>query len=60
MGQGPLSGVRVVEFAGIGPAPFVAMLLSDMGAEVVRIDRTPVDPFPNPVVNRGRTSICVG
>ena len=57
--QGPLSGVRVVEFAGIGPAPFVAMLLSDMGAEVVRIDRSPVDPFPNPVVNRGRTSILL-
>ena len=59
MGQGPLSGVRVVEFAGIGPAPFVAMLLSDMGAEVVRIDRSPFDPFPNPVVNRGRTSILL-
>lgn len=57
--QGPLSGVRVVEFAGIGPAPFAAMLLSDMGAEVVRIDRSPVDPFPNPVVNRGRTSILL-
>jgi len=59
MGQGPLSGVRVVEFAGIGPAPFVAMLLSDMGAEVARIDRSPVDLFPNPVVNRGRTSILL-
>ena len=59
MGQGPLSGVRVVEFAGIGPTPFVGMLLSDMGAEVVRIDRSPVDPFPNPVVNRGRTSILL-
>lgn len=59
MGQGPLSGVRVVEFAGIGPAPFAAMLLADMGAEVVRIDRAPVDPFPNPVVNRGRSSILL-
>lgn len=59
MGHGPLSGVRVVEFAGIGPAPFVAMLLSDMGAEVVRIDRSPTDPWPNPVVNRGRTSILL-
>jgi alpha-methylacyl-CoA racemase len=39
MGQGPLSGVKVVEFAGIGPGPFCCMLLSDMGAEVVRIDR---------------------
>ena len=39
MAQGPLDGVRVVEFAGIGPGPFCAMLLSDLGAEVVRIDR---------------------
>lgn len=37
--MGPLAGVRIVEFAGIGPAPFCAMLLADMGAEVVRIDR---------------------
>lgn len=38
--MGPLSGVRVVEMAGIGPAPFCAMLLADMGADVLRIDRT--------------------
>ena len=37
--SGPLDGVRVVEFAGIGPAPFCAMLLADLGAEAVRIDR---------------------
>lgn len=37
--MGPLAGVRVVELAGIGPVPFAAMLFSDMGAEVVRIDR---------------------
>src|SRR5579859_7345984 len=37
--MGPLEGVRIVELAGIGPAPFCAMLLSDMGAEVIRIDR---------------------
>ena len=36
---GPLSGHRVVEFAGIGPGPFAAMMLADMGAEVIRIDR---------------------
>src|SRR4051794_214895 len=36
---GPLQGVRVVEFAGIGPAPFCGMLLADLGADVVRIDR---------------------
>ena len=37
--MGVLSGYRIVEFAGIGPAPMAAMLLSDMGAEVLRIDR---------------------
>ena len=37
--MGPLQGIRIVEFAGIGPGPFAAMLLSDMGAEVIRIDR---------------------
>jgi alpha-methylacyl-CoA racemase len=37
--SGPLDGVRVVELAGIGPAPFAAMLLADLGADVVRIDR---------------------
>ncbi|GMV62135.1 MAG: alpha-methylacyl-CoA racemase [Parvibaculum sp.] len=39
MGSGPLSGIRIVEFAGIGPGPFCAMLLSDMGADIIRIDR---------------------
>ncbi len=39
MGKGPLAGVKIVEFAGIGPGPFCGMLLSDMGADVVRIDR---------------------
>jgi len=37
--MGPLEGVKVVELAGIGPGPFCAMLLSDMGAEVIRVDR---------------------
>ena len=37
--SGPLAGIRVIEFAGLGPAPFCAMMLSDMGANVVRIDR---------------------
>ncbi|MFC8229700.1 CaiB/BaiF CoA transferase family protein [Streptomyces sp. NPDC057287] len=37
--QGPLTGVRVVELAGIGPGPFAAMLLADLGADVVRVDR---------------------
>ncbi|WP_049577710.1 CaiB/BaiF CoA transferase family protein, partial [Streptomyces sp. SBT349] len=37
--EGPLSGTRVVELAGLGPAPFAAMLLGDLGADVVRVDR---------------------
>ncbi|MBE7199706.1 MAG: CoA transferase, partial [Parafilimonas terrae] len=37
---GPLSGLRVVEFAGIGPAPMAAMLFADLGADVLRLDRT--------------------
>ncbi|MBL9012490.1 MAG: CoA transferase, partial [Alphaproteobacteria bacterium] len=37
--SGPLSGIRIIEFAGIGPGPFCGMLFADMGADVVRIDR---------------------
>ena len=40
MRQGPLTGLKIVEFAGIGPGPFCGMLLSDLGADVVRIDRS--------------------
>ncbi|MCU1452545.1 MAG: carnitine dehydratase [Acidimicrobiales bacterium] len=63
--MGPLSGVKVVEIAGIGPGPFCAMLLSDLGADVVRIDRSsnvlggdPATP-PGDVLNRGRRSVAV-
>jgi alpha-methylacyl-CoA racemase len=64
---GPLAGLRVIEMAGIGPAPFCAMLLADMGAEVVRIDRRePVDlGLPGrqdrkfEVLLRGRRSVAV-
>jgi crotonobetainyl-CoA:carnitine CoA-transferase CaiB-like acyl-CoA transferase len=37
--MGPLAGFRIIEMAGIGPAPFAAMLLADMGAEIIRVDR---------------------
>ena len=37
--SGPLQGIKVVEMAGIGPGPFCAMLLADMGADVVRVER---------------------
>ena len=55
MGQGPLSGLKVVEFAGIGPGPFCGMLLSDLGADVVRIDRPGIGGCdPRDFVSRGR------
>jgi alpha-methylacyl-CoA racemase len=63
--KGPLAGVRVVELAGLGPAPFAAMLLADLGAEVVRVDRTvPAglqwgDGARGDVVNRGKRSLAV-
>lgn len=50
---GPLKGLRVVEFAGIGPGPHVAMLLADLGAQVVRIERKGT-VINNPVVERAR------
>src|ERR1700753_387878 len=40
MKMGPLTGIKIVEFAGIGPAPMAAMLLADMGATILRLDRT--------------------
>ncbi len=52
-GTGPLAGVRVVEFAGIGPGPHAAMLLGDMGAKVLRIER-PGGSAADPVTGRGR------
>jgi alpha-methylacyl-CoA racemase len=55
--RGPLTGVRVVEFAGIGPAPFGAMLLADLGADVVRIERPGVEE-DLAVLSRGRTSVA--
>src|SRR5690554_4442950 len=59
MAQGPLDGLKVLEFAGIGPAPFCAMLLSDMGADVVRIDRPRAGAAPHDVTARGRTSVAL-
>ncbi|MFJ9906695.1 CaiB/BaiF CoA transferase family protein [Streptomyces sp. NPDC101152] len=62
-GQGPLTGVRVVELAGIGPGPFAAMLLADLGADVVRVDRPggaglAIDPAYD-VTNRNKRSVIV-
>jgi alpha-methylacyl-CoA racemase len=56
--NGPLTGLRVVEFVGIGPGPHVAMLLADLGAEVVRIERQG-GQIMNPVVERARHRVAV-
>ena len=64
--SGPLTGVKVLELAGIGPGPFCGMLLADMGADVLRIDRlqrsalglAPIDPKYD-VMLRGRRSIAL-
>jgi alpha-methylacyl-CoA racemase len=58
--QGPLHGVKVVEFVGLGPAPFCAMLLSDLGADIVRINRPgALGGGAAEVLARGRPSIGV-
>ena len=57
--QGPLRGLRVLEFAGIGPGPHCAMLLADLGAEVLRIEREGGNGWPNPVVDRGRKRLTL-
>ena len=63
--MGPLKGIRILEIAGIGPGPFAGMMLSDMGADVVRVDRAdrvrggdPDNP-PKDVLARGRRSVAV-
>ena len=61
---GPLAGLRVIELAGIGPAPFAGMLLADLGADVVRIDRPggpalAVVPPEQDVLGRGKRSVAL-
>ena len=65
--MGVLSGIRVLEFEAIGPGPFGAMLLADMGADVIRIDRpvAPADLGPRTsgpridITGRGRRSVTL-
>ena len=65
MGSGPLDGIRIIEIGGIGPGPFAGFMLADMGAEVIKVDRSdrvrggdPSSP-PADVLQRGRRSIAV-
>lgn len=63
--MGPLAGFKVIEIAGIGPGPFCAMMLADMGADVIRVDRSQSvrggdpDSPPADILMRGRRSIGV-
>nr|MDQ3990112.1 CoA transferase [Actinomycetota bacterium] len=58
--RGPLAGVRVVELGGIGPVPFAGMLLCDLGAEVLRIERPERASAPRLVaLERGRRSVLL-
>jgi alpha-methylacyl-CoA racemase len=58
--MGPLEGIRIVEFAGIGPGPFAAMLFADMGADVIRIDRKGGrKPTPAEISLRGRNTVAL-
>lgn len=63
--HGPLAGVKVIELAGIGPAPLCCTLLSDMGADVMRIDRNAPSGLGSPrtprtdLLRRGRPSVCI-
>ncbi|MCA0215416.1 MAG: CoA transferase [Proteobacteria bacterium] len=65
MNKGPLSGVRIVEFGGIGPGPMCAMLLADLGADVIRIDRTEPHGLGTPrpdrynILKRSRPSVSI-
>ena len=61
-GTGPLRGVRVVEIAGIGPGPHACMILADLGADVIRVERPGGQPFaggPHDLLNRGRPSVAL-
>lgn len=61
-GSGPLRGVRVVEIAGIGPGPHACMILADLGADVIRVDRpggNPLSAGEKDLLNRGRPSVAL-
>jgi alpha-methylacyl-CoA racemase len=60
--MGPLHGIRIIELAGLGPAPFCAMMLADMGATVIRVDRASArlqEPDPVDTLLRNRQSIAL-
>lgn len=56
---GPLKGITIIEMAGIGPGPYAGMLLADMGAKLIRIDRAKGQASPSDVTSRGKRSIAL-
>ncbi|MCW2819319.1 MAG: fldA 1 [Marmoricola sp.] len=61
-GSGPLRGTKVVELAGIGPGPHACMILADLGADVIRVERPGGQPLtggPHDLLNRGRPSVAL-
>ena len=56
---GPLAGIKIIEFAGIGPGPFCGMMLADHGAQVIRIERPGGMLDPRDALSRNRTSIVL-
>ncbi|MEO5736528.1 MAG: CaiB/BaiF CoA-transferase family protein, partial [Variovorax sp.] len=57
--SGPLAGLRIVEFAAIGPAPFAGQLLADLGADIIRVDRAERSGGEPGVLSRGRRSVVL-
>src|SRR2546423_3778860 len=59
--MGPLDGLRIVEIAAIGPVPFAGMMLADLGASVLRVDRVRSDrpAQPHRILDRGRRSVAL-
>ena len=61
--MGPLTGIHVLDFSRLAPGPYCSMLLADMGAAVVRVDRAPlgsdIPPFVGDVLGRGKRSVAL-
>ena len=60
--SGPLAGYKIIEISGIGPGPFGAMMLSDLGAEMIRVEKPGAALWPHPsmdLLNRGRRCVCI-
>lgn len=57
--MGVLSGLRIIELAGIGPAPFCGMMLADHGAKVIRVERIGAPSVPTDTLARSRCSLCI-